>query len=80
MTDQVVRIGRRAFLGGSALLAGAASAPALATTGHAFSSTLTAASVEPMYGPPPGVAKLNANEKKQFKNLDGNLFCCNGTY
>ena len=62
MTDQVVRIGRRAFLGGSALLAGAASAPALATTGHAFSSTLSAASVEPMYGPPPGVAKLNANE------------------
>ena len=62
MTDQVVRIGRRAFLGGSALLAGAASAPALATTGQAFSSTLTAASVEPMYGPPPGVAKLNANE------------------
>ena len=62
MTDQVVRIGRRAFLGGSALLAGAASAPALATTGYAFSSSLTAASVEPMYGPPPGVAKLNANE------------------
>ena len=62
MTDQVVKIGRRAFLGGSALLAGAASAPALASTGRAFSSTLTAASVEPMYGPPPGVAKLNANE------------------
>jgi len=57
-----MRIGRRAFLGGSALLAGAASAPSVAATGHAFSSTLTAASVEPMYGPPPGVAKLNANE------------------
>ena len=62
MVDQVMRIGRRAFLGGSALLAGAASAPSVATAGHAFSSTLTAASVEPMYGPPPGVAKLNANE------------------
>ena len=61
MVNEGLKIGRRGFLGGAALFAGAASAPLAASSSHTFVTTL-AASVEPMYGPPPGVAKLNANE------------------
>ena len=63
MADQIFKMGRRSFLGGSAILAGAASAPALSSTsGSMLTSMVGSTVVEPIYGPPPGVAKLNANE------------------
>ena len=63
MADQAFQIGRRSFLGGSAILAGAASVPALSSSsGNVIASMAGSAVVEPLYGPPPGVAKLNANE------------------
>ena len=63
MVDQAFKIGRRGFLGGSAILAGAASAPSLGmASGKMLASAAATATIEPLYGPPPGVAKLNANE------------------
>ena len=64
MKVQSVNIARRSFLGGSAVLAGAASIPALGTANSKLFASVaaSAATVEPLYGPPPGVAKLNANE------------------
>ena len=57
------KVGRRNFLGGSAILAGATSMPAIgSTSGNLLASVAAATATEPLYGPPPGVAKLNANE------------------
>ena len=60
MADQIFKWEEK-FLGGSAILAGAASAPALSSSGSMLTSMVGSTVVEPIYGPP-GVAKLNANE------------------
>jgi histidinol-phosphate aminotransferase len=63
MADKAFKIGRRSFLGGSAFLAGATSVPVLgSTSGNLIASVAASTATEPLYGPPPGVAKLNANE------------------
>ena len=63
MADKAFKIGRRSFLGGSAFLAGATSVPVLgSTSGNLIAGMAASTATEPLYGPPPGVAKLNANE------------------
>lgn len=52
-----INVSRRLFLGGSAALG------SIASTGLLLPSTMANSAIaKPMYGPPPGIAKLNANE------------------